>query len=81
MWLVTMFFAYLQLVNLCIQAVRILHKLVSFLAVPKINPCIVVFYPTALKDCRGIVFTHGVRMGGWTVGKSLSVLYFRNRKV
>ena len=22
------------------------------------------FYPTALKDCRGIVFTHGVRMGG-----------------
>ena len=23
------------------------------------------FYPTALKGCRGIVFTHGVRMGGW----------------
>ena len=23
-----------------------------------------VFYPTALKGCRGIVFTHGVRMGG-----------------
>ena len=22
------------------------------------------FYPTALKDCRGIVFTHGVRTGG-----------------
>ena len=22
------------------------------------------FYPTALKGCRGIVFTHGVRMGG-----------------
>ena len=22
----------------------------------------VCFYPTALKDCRGIVFTHGVRM-------------------
>ena len=21
-------------------------------------------YPTALKGCRGIVFTHGVRMGG-----------------
>ena len=21
------------------------------------------FYPTALKGCRGIVFTHGVRMG------------------
>ena len=23
------------------------------------------FYPTALKGCQGIVFTHGVRMGGW----------------
>ena len=23
-----------------------------------------VFYPTALKGCRGIVFTHGVQMGG-----------------
>ena len=22
-------------------------------------------YPTALKVCRGIVFTHGVRMDGW----------------
>ena len=22
------------------------------------------FYPTALKGCRGIVFTHGVQMGG-----------------
>ena len=22
------------------------------------------FYPTAVKGCRGIVFTHGVRMGG-----------------
>ena len=22
------------------------------------------FYPTVLKGCRGIVFTHGVRMGG-----------------
>ena len=23
------------------------------------------FYPTALKGCPGIVFTHGVRMGRW----------------
>ena len=23
-----------------------------------------IFYPTALKGCRGIVFTHGVRMVG-----------------
>ena len=22
------------------------------------------YYPTALKRCRGIIFTHGVRMGG-----------------
>ena len=28
-----------------------------------------VFYPTALKGCQGIVFTHGVRMGGWTGGR------------
>ena len=26
---------------------------------------LILFYPTALKGCRGIVFTHGVRMGGW----------------
>ena len=39
------------------------------------------FYPTALKGCRGIVFTHGVRMGGRAAGKSLSELYLRNRKV
>ena len=38
-------------------------------------------YPTVLKGCRGIVFTHGVRMGGWAVGKSLCGLYLRNRKV
>ena len=27
------------------------------------------FYPTALKGCRGIVFTHGVRTGGRAVGR------------
>ena len=26
------------------------------------------FYPTALKGCQGIVFTHGVWMGGWAGG-------------
>ena len=26
-------------------------------------------YPTALKGCRGIVFTHGVRMGGHPGGR------------
>ena len=27
------------------------------------------FYPTALKGCRGVVFTNGVRMGVQAVGK------------
>ena len=27
------------------------------------------FHPTALKGCRGIVFTHGVRMGGRAGGQ------------
>ena len=26
------------------------------------------YYPTAFKGCRGIVFTHGVRMGGQVGG-------------
>ena len=28
------------------------------------------FYPTALKGCRGIVFTHGVQMGGRVRGRA-----------
>ena len=28
----------------------------------------VFYYPTALKGCQGIVFTHGVQMGGGVVG-------------
>ena len=42
------------------------------------------YYPTALKGCLGIVFTHGVQMvggGGGGGGGSLSGLYLRNRKV
>ena len=43
------------------------------------------FYPTDLKDCRGIFFNHGVQMGGravwWAAGKSLFGLYLRNCKV
>ena len=27
------------------------------------------FYPTALKGCRGIVFTHGIQMGGRPGGR------------
>ena len=49
------------------------------------NDLVSSFYPTALKGCRGIVFTHGVRMGGRAggraAGNSLSGLYLRNRKV
>ena len=37
------------------------------------------FYPTALKGCQGIVFTHGVRMRGRAAGNSLSGLYLRNQ--
>ena len=32
--------------------------------VTKIVLVMLTFYPTALKGCRGIVFTHDVRMGG-----------------
>ena len=39
------------------------------------------FYPTALKGSQGIVFTHGVQIGGQAAGKSLSRLYLRNLKV
>ena len=39
------------------------------------------FYPTALKGCRDIVFTHNVQMGGQESGKTLSGLYLRNRKM
>ena len=28
------------------------------------------FYPTALKGCRGIVFTHVVQMGEWAFGQA-----------
>ena len=49
----------------------------------------IVVFTTALKGCWGIVFTHGVRMGGAGVREGgratgcpgLSGLYLRNRKV
>ena len=31
---------------------------------------IATFYPTTLKACLGIVFTHGVRMGGQEFGQA-----------
>ena len=36
---------------------------------------------SSLLQYSGIVFTHGVRMGGRAVGKSLSGLYLKNCKV
>ena len=49
------------------------------------DPDIFHFLFSALKGCRGIVFTHGVRAGGRVGGRaaenSLSGLYLRNRKV
>ena len=38
------------------------------------------FYPTALKGCRGIVFTHGVRMGGLVSDKKLKVTMVRSNQ-
>ena len=40
-----------------------------------------IVFNSALKGCRGIVFIHCVRMGGWVVDKSLSRLCLRNCKV
>ena len=39
------------------------------------------FYPTALKGCWGIVFTHGVRMGGRPVGQAGGRVGGRREKV
>ena len=35
----------------------------------KIVFCVSNFYPTALKGCRGIVFTHGAKVGWWVGGR------------
>ena len=45
--------------------------------------CSLGFYPTALKGCRGIVCTHGVRMGRWAGGrkKFLQTVSQKNPKV
>ena len=63
------------------QGPRCCHKIIKVLKnFPQVKE-IEGFYPTALNGCWGIVFTHGVRMGGWAAGNSLSGLYLRNRKV
>ena len=38
-------------------------------------------YPTILKGCRGVGFTHGVLMGVRAVGQAGGGLYFGNYKV
>ena len=48
---------------------RVLLNMVSYMGKGNIFNKIPVFYPTALKGCRGIVFTHGVRMGGRSGGQ------------
>ena len=57
------------------------YRHISILQISIVSPQRLLFYPTALKGCRGIVFMLGVQMGGRAVGKSLSGLYLRNRKV
>ena len=45
-------------VNMCLSKVSLIISL--------LDPSVTIerdFYPTALKGCRGIVFTHGVWMG------------------
>ena len=43
-----------------IKGANLISRYIFFRKLLSIND----FYPTALKGCRGIVFTHGVRMGG-----------------
>ena len=66
-----------SLTTVLVQEVDRFNKL---LKVVKVRLGHIIFTPR----CRGIVFTHGVRMGGRgrrAAGKSLSGLYLRNRKV
>ena len=44
-----------QKTQICFTSVLVMREYTSFRHS---------FYPTALKGCRGIVFTHGVWMGG-----------------
>ena len=37
------------------------------------------FYSTALKGCRGIVFTHGVRLGGGLAGEKVCLGCFSEK--
>ena len=39
------------------------------LIVINVLPVRTIFYPTAIKGCWGIVFTHGLWMGGWVGGR------------
>ena len=34
-------------------------------------------YPTALKGCLGVVFTHDIQMGGWAVRQATGNFFFQ----
>ena len=64
--------------KICLQVRQLeIHKVVLTWA-KKIKRFISAFLPHSR---RGIVFTHGVRLGDRAAGKSLSGLYLRNYKV
>ena len=49
------------------------HMVVQMFVVYILQRNCKVFYPTALKGCPGIFFTHGVRMGGRAGGRQEKV--------
>ena len=52
--------------NTCVCKISSLEHIFSDLIGP-VDKVDYVVLPTALKGCWGIVFTHGVRTGGWAV--------------
>ena len=58
-----------SLVNLHLQNHRIVIVIILRLSLNRVFQCFS-SYPTALKGCQGIVFTRGVWMGGWVVGRA-----------
>ena len=43
-----------------------------------VQASLILFYSTDFKDSADIIFTHGIQIGRWVAGKSLSGLYLRN---
>ena len=71
----------LMQIKLLYPRMKVRDKNIGFEQILKIILCMCKgtqsFYPTTFKGCVGIVFIHGIQMGGWAVGKSLSGLYLR----